>query len=151
MKKLIYVLLLAVMLAGCGGTPVESVEEEALVTESEVNEQIEPEEFEEPQEEPKWWDGVISESLAVEMESALSDIGVDISIVEGITLDETRSTDLFDLRIYLLSTTQGELWMWTREWYEGEPEYEEHPTEYLTAIKHNLDGSHMGDNIWSVE
>ena len=97
-----------------------------------------------------WWSNTISEELANEIEAALNEIDVSYKI-EGIELDETRETELFTLRIYRLSTRMYDYWIWTREWHEGEPEYNEFPSEYLTAIKNWHPDGHMGTNLWDID
>lgn len=96
----------------------------------------------------KWNDGVVSAELAQSIKNALVEIGREHKIQE-ISLDTTRETDIFVVRIYRLDTSVYNYWIWTREWKEGEPERAEYPSEYLTAIKPWSSDGHMGDNLWA--
>ena len=97
-----------------------------------------------------WSNGIISDELANDIQNALIEIGV-TNKLKGLYLDETRETDLFVLRIYKLETTMLSYWIWTREWREGEPEYDTYPLEYMTAIKDWHPDGHMGTNLWDVD
>lgn len=98
----------------------------------------------------KWNNGVVSADLAQSIQDALVEIGIEHKLKE-ITLDTTRETDLFITRIYRLDTSVYKYWIWTQEWKDGEPEKEEHPTEYLSAIKNWSPDGHMGTNLWAED
>ena len=138
MKKAIKVLALSLflvlMLVGCSDEDNGTTNNNSSTEESETKE------------EAKWYDGIISETLAKEIETALEEIKVDDEI-KGLRLEEERKTDLFVRRVYVLNTKGYSYYVYSREWFECEPEYLEHPTEYLTAIG----GSGLDNILWAED
>ena len=128
MKKLMFALILLILF-GCSASMIDN-----------------PPDSKQPAPEAAWWDGLTSEEVAKEIEAACMDhFG---KAVKSAELGLERKTDLFVLREYhvLMEGYLGYYRVVTRDWIEGEPEREQHPREYVTAIKNK-----NNEVIWRAE
>ena len=133
-------LMVAIIVIGtaCGDTGNDDIVDNNKTTEVKVEETT--------TEVPKWYDGIISETLANEIQNALNEIKEEREIIE-IKIEEERETDLFIRRVYIVSTKKTDYKAYTYEWYESEPEYQEHPYEYLYAIG----GEGLNNIYWDLD
>ena len=121
-----------------------------------------------PTEQPKvanWWTGLKTPELKDDIEIAFKEIGENPENIISVEHVKDRKTDLFIRRDYKVCFDKGEFstlfsddrpWVnsieWritTEEWYEGEPEREQHPREYLVAIKFWFDDDSTNILQWS--
>lgn len=111
------------------------------------------------------WKDLLSESLGNEIYQAFCEIGEDPQNIVSVEYRDERITDLFVRRNYIVTFFDhrekiGEIFdedkmgwvhhptylITTQEWYEGEPEKEQYPEEYLVIIKF-YDGEDITTNI----
>lgn len=107
------------------------------------------------------WKAAFSSELAAEIEQAFIEIGENPENIESIEYVATRETDLFDRRDYKVTFYKGgflepDTWVHerfyritTQEWYEGEPERDIYPYEYLAAIKFWDESNKTPINQWA--